>query len=73
MNTLPLVTFSEAQFSHLGVPVRRAAVDFFAETAATRFALDNLTFDTPEPASLLLMGAGLVAAVGYGRRRSRGR
>ncbi|MCZ6794801.1 MAG: IPT/TIG domain-containing protein, partial [Planctomycetota bacterium] len=36
--------FAQTRFSHAGTPVRRAVIDF-NETAAARFAIDNLTFD----------------------------
>jgi hypothetical protein len=67
LNTAPIISFSEGQFTYYGVPVARAVLDF-NEAGAGRFALDNLTF-VPEPATLVLVGAGLLA---MGARRRRG-
>ena len=49
VNTTPLVSFSEAQFSHSGTPVKRAIVTFPNPELATRFAFDNLTFEPGFP------------------------
>lgn len=63
VNTLPLVSFTEGAFTYAGPAIRRAVIDF-NETGATRFALDNLTFNpVPAPGAILLgsIGVGLVS------------
>lgn len=67
-----IVSFSEGLFSWVGpIPAARAVIDF-DENAASRFALDNLTFHTvpciPE-AGTVLSGLGLVAMAGVAWRR----
>jgi hypothetical protein len=56
VNTSSLLSFTEGLFTYSGAPVTRAVIDF-NETAAGRFALDNLTFggsqSVPEPTSTL--------------------
>lgn len=43
-------------------------------TTTPNFELDNVAFgQVPEPASIALLGAGLVGAVGFARRRKNGR
>lgn len=69
VTTNSLISFTEAQFNHIGTPILRAVLDF--DDTAGRFALDNLTFNVtaiPEPASILLMGIG-VAGLGFLRWR----
>lgn len=44
--------FSEAPFTYEGVPIRRAVIDF--ADAPSSFALDNLTYQIPEPSTLVL-------------------
>jgi hypothetical protein len=69
VNTVPLITFTEGHFSYAGVAVGRAVLDF--EDTAIRFAFDNLEYEAvPEPASVLMLGAGLL---GMGARRLRRR
>jgi hypothetical protein len=61
VNTNPLISFSEAQFSYAGELVSRATITFNNPTAAPRFAIDNLTFNpVPEPTTILLLGTGLL-------------
>ena len=50
VNTTPLISFSEGQFTYSGTPVKRAIVTFPNPGLAVRFAFDNLTFETGGPA-----------------------
>ena len=69
VNTNPLITFTEAQFSYTGVPVSRAVIDF-NQAAASRFALDNLIYTPiPEPGTMLLLGTGLLGLGSTLRKR----
>jgi hypothetical protein len=67
VNTSPVLTFSEAQFSYLGAHVTTMVITFNPNRG--RFALDNLTFETPEPATLTLMMLGLGGMAGVIRRK----
>src|SRR3954454_25346500 len=64
LNLSPSVIFAEGQFNYSGIPISRAIIDF-DETAASRFALDNLVFGAavPEPGGYLMLFAGLAALV----------
>jgi hypothetical protein len=68
--------YSEGQFSYEGAAFNGAVVTFFSGTDAggapvIAFGVDNLTYQAPEPATLLFLGAGLVALGLQRRRRSR--
>jgi len=62
VNTEPLVSFTEGQFTYSGSPISRAIIDF--KDTGYRFAFDNLKFNpVPAPGAILLgsMGVGLVS------------
>ena len=50
VNTTPLISFSEGQFTYSGTPVKRAIGTFPNPELAVRFAFDNLTFEEGGPA-----------------------
>lgn len=68
-STSSLVTYSEGQFKYSGTPIRKAAIGF-NDKFASRFALDNLTFNPviPAPGAILLGSIG-IGLVGWLRRR----
>ncbi len=70
VDTDSLVLFSEGLFSYSGSPIGSATVAF-ADVGA--FVLDNLTFsgatEVPEPATLAILGLGLLGIAGLRRRR----
>ena len=69
VNTSPLVTFSEGQFSYSGPAITMAIIEFKNDLPLGRFALDNMTFNTiPAPGAILLGGIG-AGLVGWLRRR----
>ena len=77
-STVPLLGggYSEGQFSYSGTAINTATITFFHGVDAndmpvTQFGVDNLTFVTPEPASFLGLGAGLLV-IGVIKRRQRG-
>src|SRR5215467_10971412 len=55
-------TFSESEFTNSGTAVRRAQITFANPDNDDRFAIDNLAFQVPEPATAWLMTAGLFAS-----------
>jgi hypothetical protein len=70
----PNGVYSEGQFDYSGVPITSAAITFYSGMDAggmpvTAFGLDNLTYGTPEPATVWLVAAGLIAAGRNGYRR----
>ncbi len=68
VNTISLVGFAEAQFSHDGPLVKRAIITFPEPLLASRFNLDNLTFEgggpTPAPDLLDLSPEGINLTTG---------
>ncbi|TAL13323.1 MAG: PEP-CTERM sorting domain-containing protein [Aquabacterium sp.] len=66
LDTAPLVAFSETRFDYAGAPVFAVTLGF--ANRGSRFVLDNLEFTSavPEPASAVLLAAGLLL---LGRRR----
>lgn len=72
---LPGGVYSEGEFLYEGPPVTSAEISFFTGvdaggTAVGAFGLDNLTTTAvPEPATFLILGAGLLA-VGLRKRRN---
>lgn len=69
ITTTQTLTFTEAQFVNPGgVPLGRAVIDF-NQSVATRFALDNLTFNpVPEPSTIALACCGALALLFAARR-----
>jgi len=67
-DTNPLMIWSEGRFTYSGTPISRAAIGFNNQVAS-RFALDNLTFNpVPAPGAVLLGSLGL-GLVNWLRRR----
>ena len=67
--------YSEGQFQYAGVPISSASITFFngmdsGGMSVMAFGLDNVTFGAPEPATVWLIGAGLIAA-GLSKRHAR--
>jgi hypothetical protein len=68
VNTSPIMTWTEGQFTYNGPAITMAIIEF-DNLGASRFALDNLTFNTiPAPGAILLGGIG-AGLVGWLRRR----
>jgi hypothetical protein len=61
VNTLPLISYSEAEFNYTGSTVQRAVISFDS-IDANNFAFDNLTFATPEPSSFALVATATALA-----------
>ena len=69
----PAALFAGGLFVGSAPGIARAVVNF-NEQAAPRFVLDNLVHEQqviPEPATVLLVGGGLAAAIGRRRAKSR--
>ena len=64
-NTSPLILWSEDQYTYSGTPVSRAVIGF-NDQAASRFALDNLTFNSNSINSIPAPGAVLLGSIGLG-------
>jgi hypothetical protein len=65
--------YSEGTFLYTGAPVTGATITFFNGVDSfngevTAFGLDNLTYQTPEPATQMLFVGGLLALGVIGRR-----
>jgi hypothetical protein len=66
--------YSEGTFQYAGAPVTTASITFFNGAdlfggQVTEFGLDNLTYQTPEPATQMLFVGGLLALGVIGRRK----
>jgi len=66
--------YSEGTFLYTGAPVTGATITFFNGVDSfngevTDFGLDNLTYQTPEPATQMLFVGGLLALGVIGRRK----
>lgn len=69
VRALSSTTFTEGLFSIAGLSISRAVITFNPNVSA--FALDNLTFNVPEPASLILLGSGLAGIAALVRKRKK--
>ncbi len=72
---LPDGLYSEGTFFYTGAPVTGATITFYSgvdpfndSANVSAFGLDNLTYQTPEPATQMLL-AGALLALGVIRRR----
>lgn len=68
-DTTPMMMYSEGSFSYPGQAAFSSASITFSN-AAPEFALDNLTFGTPEPGTGLPIVGGLLALAAAARIRS---
>ena len=73
---LPDGLYSEGSFLYTGAPVTGATITFYNgadpfndSLNVSAFGLDNLTYETPEPASQWPLAGALLALGGIGRRR----
>jgi hypothetical protein len=67
--------YSEGEFHYSGTPITRAAITFFNGTdingsSVDAFGLDNLTFNAPEPGTIILLAGGLIVLGLLGRRQA---
>ena len=74
----PNGVYSEGRFQYVGVPITSASITFFngmdmGGMPVMAFALDNLTFGIPEPATVWLIAAGLIGAGAFKRYPRRDR
>ena len=70
----PSGLYSEGHFVYSGSPIDSASISFFQGfdsygMPVMEFGLDNLSFGTPEPATFVLLGAGLLLMSRLKRRR----
>ena len=68
IKTTSLTSFTESLFAVSGPSIISRAVITF-NTSVSSFAIDNLTFNVPEPATLLLLGSGLAGLAAFKKRR----
>lgn len=73
----PAGLYSEGEFQYTGAPVTGAAITFFNGVDSmggdvSAFGLDNLTFQTPEPTTQMLLAGALLALGVIGRRKIQG-
>ena len=71
----PNGVYSEGTFLYSGTPIDSASITFFhghdtSGMTVSTFGVDNLTFGTPEPASFVGLGTGLILIGAIRRRRN---